>query len=255
MAVYAVSDLHGQNELFHRGLEEIGFSEKDELYVIGDAIDRGPEGINILMYIKNQKNMSLILGNHEVMMLGSVDPDGSDNVTGGLSLTWLLGNGGEITYDRYAELSEKERQSLLMWLNRCYVIKTIEIGGRKICLTHSYFSEELENKQYHETRRSHVWDIVWKSIFRKDDPDTYGSDIYNNYDYEFITGHVPVQRVRAQQQSIDESNVLSMYRHGNLVDIDGGCAMGKALSVNNGAIFLRLDDMKEFPVYLSKWNR
>ena len=41
MATYVVSDLHGQYKLFKKGLKEIGFSEDDMLYVIGDVIDRG----------------------------------------------------------------------------------------------------------------------------------------------------------------------------------------------------------------------
>ena len=45
MAVYAVSDLHGQYDTFINGLENIGFGDSDELYMIGDAIDRGPDGI------------------------------------------------------------------------------------------------------------------------------------------------------------------------------------------------------------------
>ena len=51
MSVYAVSDLHGQYKTFVKGLKEIDFSDSDTLYVIGDAIDRGPDGIKILQYI------------------------------------------------------------------------------------------------------------------------------------------------------------------------------------------------------------
>ena len=60
MSVYAVSDLHGHCDVFYKGLEKIGFSDEDELYVIGDAIDRGSEGIHILMHIKEKKNMYLM---------------------------------------------------------------------------------------------------------------------------------------------------------------------------------------------------
>ena len=71
-AVYAVSDLHGQYKTFTKGLKMIGFSDSDMLYVIGDAIDRGTDGIRILEYIKKHENMDLILGNHEFLMLNSV---------------------------------------------------------------------------------------------------------------------------------------------------------------------------------------
>ena len=250
MSVYAVSDLHGQYETFIRGLDKIGFSDNDELYVIGDAIDRGPDGIKLLKHIKKQKNMELLLGNHELMMLGAVDPNGKKKCNGEFSDLWLYYNGGQATYEKYGKLSVKERQSLLLWLNRCYVIKTIEAGGRKICLTHSYYCTELENKEYYESDRDLAWDIVWRSMFR-DDEDTRGGNIYTDYDYEFITGHVPVHKVRIVHAYAEDFNVLGAYRYGNLVDIDGGCAMGNMPGVNNGAIFLRLDDMKEFPVKIT----
>ena len=83
MATYAVSDLHGHMDVFEKGLERIGFSEADMLYVIGDAIDRGPDGIKILEYIKDHKNMDLLIGNHEFMMLNAVDPDGKEKCSGG----------------------------------------------------------------------------------------------------------------------------------------------------------------------------
>lgn len=44
MATYVVSDLHGQYRIFLKLLEMVDFSENDQLYMLGDAIDRGPEG-------------------------------------------------------------------------------------------------------------------------------------------------------------------------------------------------------------------
>ena len=250
MATYTVSDLHGQYEVFIRGLNAIEFSDDDVLYVIGDVIDRGHDGIRLLEFIKDRKNMELILGNHEVMMLGSVDPNGEAVCNGVFSDIWLFYNGGEITFGKYAALSENERRALLMWLNGCYVIKTVEADGRKICLTHSYYNSELENRQYFETDHDLVWDTVWRSMFREDE-DTRGDDIYRNYDLAFVTGHVPVQKVRVRFEGGVDYNKLGMYIRGNLIDIDGGCAMGYIPGINNGAIFLRLDDMKEFPVKLA----
>ena len=110
--------------------------------MIGDAIDRGEDGIRILQYIKEHKNMDLLIGNHEFMMLNSVDPNGEDKCNGYDSDLWLYGNGGTKTYAQYERLSTKERQSLLFWMNRRYVIKTLEIDGTPFCLTHSYFRDE-----------------------------------------------------------------------------------------------------------------
>lgn len=65
MATYVVSDLHGQYRIFLKLLEMVDFSENDQLYMLGDAIDRGPEGLNILQHVKNATNMDMLIGNHE----------------------------------------------------------------------------------------------------------------------------------------------------------------------------------------------
>ncbi len=36
MAVYVVSDIHGYYDLFLKGLTEIGFSDQDYLWCLGD---------------------------------------------------------------------------------------------------------------------------------------------------------------------------------------------------------------------------
>ena len=69
MAHYVVADIHGEADRFHAMLEKIQFSDEDTLYIIGDVIDRGPDGIKLLQEIMNTPNMVMLLGNHEYMML------------------------------------------------------------------------------------------------------------------------------------------------------------------------------------------
>ena len=250
MAVYAVSDLHGQYNTFIRGLEKTGFGDHDELYMIGDAVDRGPESIRILQHIMDHENMDLIIGNHEFMMLNSLDPDGGEECAGPDSDLWLYYNGGNMTFNEYSKLEPADRMSILLWLNRRYVIKTVAVGGRKFCLTHSFYKPEFENKMYSEMEYDDVWNLVWPSVYR--DGDTWRPFIYGEYDFTFITGHVPVQRVRYDMCGDDEkSNVLRIVEDRNLIDIDGGCAGGYDDWLNNGALFLRLDDMRVFTVPLT----
>ena len=249
MATYVVSDLHGQYKLFKEGLEKIGFSEDDMLYVIGDVIDRGKDGIKLLQCIKRNKNMDLLIGNHEHMMLNSVDPDGKEACDGEDYDLWLFLNGGNVTYDHYLKLTEKSRKALLAWLRNRYVIKTLEVGGKKFCLTHSYYDPDLENKKCRELSYMETWRIVWKSLFREERA-THGTDIYKDYDYTFIIGHVPVQRIRASYTAEEDFSRLEIYRQGNLIDIDGGCSFMGRNGIKSGALFLRLDDMEVFPVEL-----
>ena len=49
--VYALSDIHGQGRAFFEMLEKIRFSPEDKLYIIGDVVDRGPDGIQLLEYM------------------------------------------------------------------------------------------------------------------------------------------------------------------------------------------------------------
>ncbi len=246
MATYVVSDLHGYKEVFERGLEITGFSDNDELYVIGDAIDRGPDGGDILCRIKDSKNMDLIIGNHELMMLNSVDLNGEPVCNGEDSELWLEWNGGDSTFEKYKDLTTKERQELLFWMMHRYLIKILNVGGRTFCLTHSCYLPECENRLYNEFDYDTVSDVVWNSMLRDDE--THCGNVYAGHDYMFITGHVPTQVVRRDNSPGEDFNRLKSYGFDNFLDIDGGCSFGINPMINNGAIFVRLDDMKEFPV-------
>lgn len=67
--IYLISDLHGYPfERFTELLQRAGFSDDDLLYVLGDVVDRGEDGVRYLLWLKKQKNIELLLGNHELMM-------------------------------------------------------------------------------------------------------------------------------------------------------------------------------------------
>ena len=130
--------MHGQYELFQKGIKTIGFTEEDFLYILGDVIDRGPDGIRLLRYIQKQQNMDMLLGNHEVMMLNSVDQQGGPLCTGRETSIWLDYNGGWETLKDYLDLSLLSRKRLLGWLRNRFVLKTVEVGDKVFCLSHSY---------------------------------------------------------------------------------------------------------------------
>ena len=60
-----MSDIHGCFDKYQAMLREIGFSSRDTLYVLGDVIDRGPDGIKILQDMNRRPNVVPILGTHE----------------------------------------------------------------------------------------------------------------------------------------------------------------------------------------------
>ena len=66
---YAVSDIHGCYDKYIRLLRRIDLKPSDTLYVLGDVIDRGPDGLKILRDIAMRPNIVPFLGNHEYAAL------------------------------------------------------------------------------------------------------------------------------------------------------------------------------------------
>lgn len=56
MAHYVMGDIYGEADCFHAMLEKIRFSEEDILILLGDVIDRGPDGIALLLEIMEMPN-------------------------------------------------------------------------------------------------------------------------------------------------------------------------------------------------------
>ena len=73
MRTFVLSDIHGYYKTFLKMLEQIRFSDDDFMYVIGDVIDRGDQGIAIIKDLMQRKNVEMFLGNHELMMLNAID--------------------------------------------------------------------------------------------------------------------------------------------------------------------------------------
>ena len=72
----AVSDIHGEAGTYQKLIKSL--NNDDNLYILGDLIDRGPCGIDIIKDIierkkdpNNNPNITVFMGNHELMMLDS----------------------------------------------------------------------------------------------------------------------------------------------------------------------------------------
>jgi serine/threonine protein phosphatase 1 len=76
---FAISDIHGCNETFGALLEQIDFSTNDELYILGDLIDRGPNSKGVFDRIFRLQteghNITCLRGNHEQLFLDAYQGD------------------------------------------------------------------------------------------------------------------------------------------------------------------------------------
>ena len=96
---YVCSDIHGHYDKWRALLTALDLRPDDTLYVLGDMIDRGPDGVKVLQDMMLCPNVIPILGNHEM--------------TAAVGIPTLL---KEITDESLAELNETDVAVLSDWL-------------------------------------------------------------------------------------------------------------------------------------------
>lgn len=71
MATYAIGDLQGCFTAFQRLIDLIKFdSAQDKLWLVGDIVNRGPDSLSLLRYVKQAGDtMIMVLGNHDLHLL------------------------------------------------------------------------------------------------------------------------------------------------------------------------------------------
>ena len=225
MSVYVMSDIHGEGDLFHAMLKQIDFSSNDSLYILGDVIDRGPDGIDLLREIYDTPNMNLLLGNHEYMMLQCCQPQ----VSAFDSLRWNR-NGNFDTLRAFRRLEKKEQLLLIRYLSDLPTHLEVSVAGVPYYLTHGYPSDDPEEE-------------VWKRPELHERNPKPGRCV--------VIGHTPVLNLVVPRderpgyiqllQSRNEHPKI-LYASG-FIDVDCGCSFSEPIKTLG---CLRLDDLEEF---------
>ena len=230
--VYVISDLHGYPfDSFLCLLKMSGFCDDDHLYVIGDVVDRGDDGIKYLKWIMEQKNVELLLGNHEDMMRSCdfmfrpIDFEKSSelDLIQRLDLATWMRNGAEPTLKSLLALDDDEKMKILEYLNNLPLyIKTV-VNDKQYLFVHSGLGGFSKDKPLDEYKKN---DIIWN---RPELSDRYYDDMIT------VFGHTPSWYYG--EELAGEIIITDTW-----IDIDSGAGYGYS------PVLLRLDDMKQFTV-------
>ncbi|HBT56502.1 MAG TPA: diadenosine tetraphosphatase, partial [Pseudomonas sp.] len=73
MTIYAVGDIQGCLKPLQCLLSEVGFNpSRDVLWSVGDMVNRGPDSLGTLRFLKQLDNACIaVLGNHDLHLLAA----------------------------------------------------------------------------------------------------------------------------------------------------------------------------------------
>lgn len=227
--IYVCSDIHGNFEKYIKIFNEIELKDSDTLFILGDIIDRGADGIKILNDMMYRFNVVPILGNHEYMAIHILKKlceeieekslKGFDDEFIFSMMSWFE-NGGGVTLEQFKELTTDDRRAIIEYLEEFELYAEVNVNDTDYVLVHAGLENFDEKKSLSEYT---IDELLWT---RTD----YNKMHFKNK--KLVTGHTPVSHILDNQEKI--------YQFQNNIAIDCGCGFNGKLGV------LCLDTLEEF---------
>ncbi len=226
--VYVMSDLHGMYELYIKMLDKIKLGEEDTLYILGDIVDRGPSGMEILLDIEGRSNVIALMGNHDLLALGILSHlnrgirDEELLELRSLINAWLY-DGGRVTFDAFKALSYEDRCRVIRVLDSLRNYAEVNVNGTSYVLTHAGISGYCEDKELWEYKTE---DFVFERL-------DYSKPFFPSR--VLVSGHTPTAAIEGASEG-------RIYKTKGHIAVDCGAVFGFGLGC------IRLDDGEEFYV-------
>ncbi len=216
--IYAVSDIHGCFDKYKALMEKLALQPDDRLYVLGDVVDRGPDGPKILLDMMKRENVTFLLGNHDetaAIILGTVlDENCNFKVPGGEeAAAYWFSDGGEPTLEQfYRELTAEEREKVLDYVKNAPKYALINVNDKNHLLAHSI--PEIED---FEAQGGMCGLDAMDFSFNETD-----YDVCYDENVVMVSGHTPTEL-------IDFAYKGRIWKGNNHIAIDCGAVFGNPL--------------------------
>ena len=215
---YAVSDIHGCLEKYKNLLIEIDLKPDDTLYVLGDVVDRGYDGMKIFVDMMKRKNVIFIRGNHDesawLILSKVLGPNGELILPKAADalIAWVEDGGAPTMKQFYLELTEEERKNVLNYIEKGLNYILLTVNGKKYLLAHSI--PEIED---FEDRGGMEGLDGMDFTFNETDYDVcYDENVI------MVSGHTPTHL-------IDRKSKGKIWKGNNHIAIDCGAVFGNPL--------------------------
>lgn len=267
---YAMSDIHGMYESY---MEAIGkLNKEDQLFIIGDIIDRGEDGIKILLdIIERQKNpgngpkITFLMGNHEVMLLSTIEIMLNHSWNGnelnllmesenfvnffnriksnGITLeeayfmnNWIKENHGDKTiFSYFRDIKPKQMKEIYKFLLESYVILPQKIENQDYLFVHSMpINDRTKLEEMKETGKGfNIMELTPEEYrFILTERDKETYRLAQQVGFTTICGHTP------------RYGEITNSKENGFVRIDAGCGHKKKTS--KLALYCIEDDKVEY---------
>lgn len=209
--IYCISDIHGRYDKYIEMLKKIGFTNDDELYLIGDICDRGDMSAQIYLDVMKRDNVHCIMGNHEKMLLEALPNSfgflrkefGCDT---SLSFDVWSACGGGQTCLSLMNVGVDKILSIYRYVSSFPYYRVVEIEDKRFLLVHAGLGNYTHDKLLDEYAAE---EFVWHEL-------DYHDNYYPSYIDKVIVGHIPTFIINKKLPA------SIFFGDGNIVDIDCG---------------------------------
>lgn len=149
---YCCAHLYGDYESYKKMLREIDFSSEDTLYFLGNMVDKGQDGIKILLDMMGRYNVYPLLGEQESIAHSILSKLPLDITEAGLKSlppellgklgNWITKQEGSGTLAGYLALKEEMREGILDYFEEMTLYEELTVGKRNFVLVHAGLGEE-----------------------------------------------------------------------------------------------------------------